>query len=129
MCSVLFLYLTIVCFEINDWANLKVILPNVKYPSNNLYLFEKWFLYQIFNMLAEKTLIEQFKHDWFVSLVFDDFLFAVVKQKDDHLQQQPASSVQESQLLVSNVFYEQIYKLIEKIYPIHLSTGEFHSNY
>lgn len=122
LCSCLFLYLVIVCFELNDWANLKVLLPNLKYPSNNPNLFEKWFMYQVFNILVEKSMIELFKNDWFVSLIFDDFLFVVVKQKDEPLQQQQH---QQAHYLTSNTFYDQLYKLIEKIYPTYLSTANF----
>lgn len=102
-------------------------MPNIKYPSNNTNLFEKWFIYQIFNVLVERSMIEQFKNDWFVSLIFDDFLFAIVKQKDDQLQVQSSANLQQQQqhYLTSNVFYDQLYKLIEKIYPNYLSTANF----
>lgn len=123
LCSVLYLYLVNVCFELNDWVNLKVLLPSIKYPNNNVNLFEKWFLYQVFSILIDKSIIDQFKHDWFVSLIFDDFLFTIAKQKDDILQSKATPT--SSHFLNSNVFYDQIYKLIEKIYPAYLSSMNF----
>jgi hypothetical protein len=126
LCSVLYLYLIIVCLELNDWVNLKVLLPAIKYPNNNVNLFEKWFLYQIFCMLVDRLIIEQFKHDWFVSLIFDDFLFAIAKQKDEQLQMKSSvSPTAASHFLNSNMYYDQIYKLIEKIYPAHLTSLNF----
>ena len=115
LCSVLYLYLILGCFEINDWTNLKVLLPAIKFPERNSILFEKWFLYQLFNTLTEKSIIEQFKQDWFVSLVFDEFLIVLVQQK-------------EAQLTLNsnmNITYDLIYKLIEKAYPLHLSQMNF----
>lgn len=126
LCSTLFIYLIIVCFEINDWVNLKALLSSIKYPNNNINLFEKWFMYQFFNLITEKTIVEQFKHDWFVSLIFDDFLFAIVKLKDEQLQVAHASgTILPTNMLTSNTLYEQIYKLIEKLYPTFLSSINF----
>ncbi len=123
LCSTLILYLIIVCIEINDWINLKVLLPCIKYPRNNSMMFEKWFLYLFFNTFNEKTM-DQFKHDWFVSLIFDEFLFTIMQQKD--LQAQSASSSSSTSAInASNTFYEHIYKFIEKIYPSHLTTSSF----
>jgi len=119
LCSVLILYLVIACIEINDWINLKVLLPVIKYPKNNSKFFEKWFLYLFFNTFNEKT-TEQFKHDWFVSLIFDEFLFAIINQKDNQATQSASPPSNDSNLL-----YEQVYKLIEKIYPTHLTTSSF----
>ena len=116
LCSVLILYLVIACIEINDWINLKVLLPVIKYPKNNVTFFEKWFLYLFFNTFNDKT-VEQFKHDWFVSLIFDEFLFAIAQQKDNQIAQSSSND--------SNLFYEQMYKLLEKIYPAHLTTSSF----
>ncbi len=115
LCSVLYIYLIIACLEINDWVNLKVLLPAIRYPSNNSVFFEKWFLFQVFNYLAEKTISEQFKHDWFVTMIFDEFLFLIAKQKDDLLQ------MQDPNCSAVNPFYDQLHKLVEKIYPAHLS--------
>ena len=124
LCSVLFLYLVIVCIEINDWINLRVLLPAVRYPENNNSLFEKWFLYSFFNMLHEKATVEQFKQDWFVTLIFDEFLFVLLQQKESLLSS-PASP-QPSHLLVnSNNLYDQIFKLIDKIYPAYLLPVHF----
>lgn len=117
--SVLFLYLILASIEINDWINLKVMLPSVKYPKNNETFFEKWFLYQFFNMLAEKTIIEQFKHDWFVSLIFDEFLFLLVQQKETQLATNP------SVLNSFNMLYDQIYKLIDKLFPSFILANNF----
>ena len=116
LCSILILYLVIACIEINDWINLKVLLPVIKYPKNNSSFFQKWFLYLFFNAFNEKT-TEQFKHDWFVSLIFDEFLISIAQQKDNTVAQSASND--------SNFFYEQVYKLIEKIYPTHLTTSSF----
>jgi hypothetical protein len=117
--SVLFLYLILASIEINDWINLKVMLPSVKYPKNNEIFFEKWFLYQFFNMLTEKTIIEQFKHDWFVSLIFDEFLFLLVQQKETQLATNP------NVLNSFNMLYDQIYKLIDKLFPSFILANNF----
>ena len=122
LCSALLVYLIVACLEINDWVNLKVLLPALRYPNNNYAQFEKWFLFQFFNYLCEKTIVEQFKHDWFVTLVFDEFLFSIIKQKDEQLQQDQNNA---SSLVLVNNFYEQVYKLIEKIYPLYLSASNF----
>ena len=50
LCSVLILYLIIVCIEINDWINLKVLLPVIKYPRNNSNVYEKWFLLSLIHI-------------------------------------------------------------------------------
>ena len=121
LCSVLIIYLVIVCIEINDFINLKVLLPVVKYPKNNASFFEKWFLSLFFNTFNEKT-VEQFKHDWYVNLIFDEFLFVLMQQKENQSQ---SSSGALSTSNESNLFYEQVYKLIEKIYPNHLTTSSF----
>jgi hypothetical protein len=120
LCSVLYLHLIVACFELNDWVNLKVLLPAVRYPGNNVELFEKWFLFQTFNYLAEKTIAEQFKHDWFVTMIFDEFLFVIIKQRDDLIQQQEPNSSS-----AINTFYDQVHRLIERIYPTHLSSASF----
>ena len=119
LCSALFLYLVIACIEINDWVNLRVMLPAVRYPENNKLFFEKWFIYQFFNMITDKSVIDQFKHDWFVTLIFDEFLFVLVQQKEALAASNPA--------VVSsfNTLYEQIYKLIDKLYPTHLFINNF----
>lgn len=119
LCSVLYLYLVIACIEINDWVNLRVLLPAVRYPENNTLFFEKWFLYQFFHMVTDKSVIDQFKHDWFVTLVFDEFLFVLLQQKDAQAATNPAI------LNSSNMLYEQIYRLIEKLYPNHLFVSNF----
>jgi len=119
LCSVLFLYFVIACVEINDWINLKVLLSAVCYPKNNEPFFERFFLYQFFNMLADKSVIDQFKHDWFVSLIFDDFLFVLLQQKDAQAGTNP------DLLNSSNVFYDQIYKLVDRLYPNHLFINNF----
>lgn len=115
ICSVLYIYLILGCFEVNDWTNLKVLLPAIKFPERNSSLFEKWFLYQLFNTITEKSIIEQFKQDWFVSLVFDEFLVVLVQQKESH---NPLNNN-------INIIYDLIYKLIDKAYPIHLSQMNF----
>jgi hypothetical protein len=119
LCSVLYIYLIVACLEINDWVNLKVLLPAIRYPNNNSVFFEKWFLFQVFNYLAEKNIAEQFKHDWFVTMIFDEFLFLIVKQKDDMLQ------IQDQNASAVNPFYDQVHRLIEKIYPAHMSAASF----
>ena len=119
LCSVLFLYLVAACVEINDWINLKVLLPALRYPKNNELFFERFFLFQFFNMLVEKSVIEQFKHDWFVTLIFDDFLFVLLQQKDAQAGANPAV------LNSSNLLYDQIYKLIDRLYPNHLFINNF----
>lgn len=119
LCSVLFLYMVVVCVEINDWINLKVLLPAVRYPKNNELFFERFFLYQFFNMLMEKNVIEQFKHDWFVTLIFDEFLFVLLQQKDAQAAANPAM------LNSSNTLYDQIYKLVDRLYPNHLYINNF----
>lgn len=107
--SVLLVYLVIGCFEINDWINLKILLPELKYPANNHELFQKWFLHQFFQILNEKSVLEQFKNDWFVKLIFDEFLLPILKQSKND----------------STLFYEQVLKLVEKIYPSYLSASSF----
>lgn len=121
LCSTLLIYLVIVCVELNDWVNLKVLLPAIRYPNNNSVLFEKWFLYQLLHMLNEKNIAEQFKHDWFVTMIFDEFLFNLVQQKDAQLQSPTTSTATN----VSSSFYEQMYKLIDKLYPAHLTSASF----
>jgi hypothetical protein len=113
LCSALLLYSVIVCMEINDWINLKVLLPAIRYPNNNSSFFEKWFLYQFFYMFNDKNILEQFKHEWFISLIFEEFLMNTLKQKETQSAQN------------ANAFHEQIYKLIEKIYPNYLTSTSF----
>ncbi|CAF0982652.1 unnamed protein product [Brachionus calyciflorus] len=122
LCSTLFIYLVIVCFEINDWINLKALLPSIKYPNNNINFFEKWFMYQFFNVLTEKSVVEQFKHDWFVQLIFDDFLLAILKIKDEQLL---SGMVPQASALAANTLYEQTYKLMDKLAPNYLSLNNF----
>lgn len=122
LCSVLFLYLVIACFEFNDWVNLKALLPSIKYPNNNFACFEKWFTYQFFNVVGEKSVIEQFKHDWFVQLIFDDFLVVIMRIKDEQAQLQENLN---NSVLSSEILYEQTYKLIEKVFPNYLSLNNF----
>lgn len=122
LCSVLFLYLVIACFEFNDWVNLKALLPSIKYPNNNTAFFEKWFMYQFFNVLLEKSVIDQFKHDWFVQLVFDDFLIVILRIKDEQAQVQDNA---QKYVLCSEILYEQTYKLMEKIFPNNISLNNF----
>ena len=124
LCSVLLIYLIVACLEINDWVNLKVLLPAIRYPNNNASSFEKWFLFQFFNYLTEKTIVEQFKHEWFVTLVFDEFLFGIIKRKDEQLQQDQQIHANAASTH-SNSFYDQVYKLIDKIYPAQLSSASF----
>lgn len=139
LCSCIYIYLIIACFELNDWSNLKVLLPSVKYPNNNVDQFEKWFIYLIITILNDKHIIEQFRNEWFVSLVFDEFFLPIISsnitqiqhlQKDDPQQQQQqqstANSTKANQLIVkTNLFYEQIYKLIDKLYPTYLNVANF----
>lgn len=127
LCSTLLIYLINVCFEVNDWVNLKVLLPSIKYPANNANLIEKWFLYQFFNNLSEKSVIEQFKHDWFVTLIFDDFLLMVLKLKDEQSQSGLASNLDLStnSSITSSSLCEQMYRIIEKLYPAYLSMTNF----
>jgi hypothetical protein len=108
---VLLIYLVIGCFEINDWINLKILLPEIKFPSNNSDLFQKWFLYQFFNILNEKSVLEQFKNEWFVKLIFDEFLVVILKQKFSQ------STIANESIL----FYEQIAKFLDKLCPHYLS--------
>lgn len=122
LCSVLYLYLVIAGFEFSDWVNLKALLPSIKYPNNNSAYFEKWFMYQFFNIVLEKTVIEQFKHDWFVQLIFDDFLIVALRIKDEQVQVQ--GNFQKNALSSENL-YEQTYKLMEKIFPNNLSLNNF----
>lgn len=124
LCSVLFLYLIIACIEIHDWVNLRVLLPAVKYPENNSVLFEKWFMYHFFNMLIDKHVIEKFSHDWFISLIFDEFLFVILNQKDTQLSNQDPKQLS-STSQTSNNLHEQIYKLIDKIYPTFMQPSHF----
>ena len=109
---VLLIYLVIGCFEINDWINLKILLPEIKFPANNSDLFQKWFLYQFFNILNEKSVLEQFKNEWFVKLIFDEFLVVILKQK--FAAQTPISNE-------SILFYEQVAKFLDKLCPHHVS--------
>jgi len=124
LCSVLFAYLVIGCIEIHDWTNLQVLLPNIKYPENNSVHFEKWFMYQFFNALSEKQILERFSHDSFVTIVFDEFLFAILNQKDSQLASLPENK-QGTLLKNFELLYEQIYKLLDKIYPSYLLPGSF----
>ncbi len=124
LCSALFLYLIIACIEIHDWTNLRVLLPAVKYPEANSSWLEKWFLYHLFNMLTDKQNIEQFSQDWFVNLIFAEFLLVALEQKDSQL---AIDSKQANLLSSSNSLYEQIYKLVDKVYPAYLSSSSFYS--
>ncbi len=124
LCSVLFIYLILACIEIHDWTNFQVLLPAIKYPENNTIQFEKWFIYQFFNALGEKQVLEQFGHEWFVTVVFDEFLFAVLNQKDAQLSGL-AENKQGVMLKNSESLYEQIYKLLDKIYPSYLLPTSF----
>jgi hypothetical protein len=130
LCSVLLIYLIIACLEVNDWTNLKVLLPSIRYPNNNYNQFEKWFMFQFFNYLTEKNIIEQFKHDWFVNLIFDEFLFYTMKQKDEQLQLILQQDKMPQQKLLdgtfsANIVYEQVYKLIDRVYPAYLNGLNF----
>lgn len=123
LCSVLFLYLIIACIEIHDWVNLRVLLPALKYPESNAGWLEKWFLCHLFNMLTDRQNIEQFGQDWFVTLIFDEFLFVALEQKDTQL---AIDSKQATLLTSSNHLYEQVYKLIDKVFPAHLPATSFY---
>lgn len=134
LCSCLYLYLIVACFELNDWSNLKVLLPTVRYPNNNQEQFEKWFVYLLMTLFNDKNIVEQFRQDWFISLIFDEFLLVIVSTCYAQIQQaQEASSSSSSSsaeligMLTSkmNLFYEQIYKLVDRLFPSHITVGEF----
>ena len=67
----------------------------VTFQKNNEVAFEKLFVYQLFHIeLSEKTLVEQLKHDWFVSLIFDDFLVPMINQKDEQASKSAAANTE-----------------------------------
>ena len=76
ICCVLTLYYILECVELNDWNNIKHILPILRYPENNNN-FEKLFLSQFITSLSEH--VEYLKVDWISKLVFDDFLVKNIK--------------------------------------------------
>ena len=123
LCAVLFNYLIIACMEIHDWVNLRVLLPAVRFPENNETLFEKWFMYHFLHMLSDKQIVEQFNQDWFVSLIFDEFLFVLLEQKDNQLALSEGKQMNHVNSL--NNLFNQMYKLIDKIYPVYLSPTSF----
>ena len=132
LCSCIYLYLIIASFELNDWTNLKVLLPTVRYPNNNLEQFEKWFIYLIINMLSEKYMIEHFRHEWFVSLIFDEFLMQIISNYEAQIQHHQKGETSggnnsTANLIINklNLIYEQIYKLVEKLYPTHMNIVSF----
>ena len=75
-------------------------------------------------MLTDKQNIEQFSQDWFVNLIFAEFLLVALEQKDSQL---AIDSKQANLLSSSNSLYEQIYKLVDKVYPAYLSSSSFYS--
>ena len=131
LCSCLYLYLIVACFELNDWSNLKVLLPTVRYPNNNQEQFEKWFVYMLMTLFNDKNIVEQFRQDWFISLIFDEFLMVIVNNCYAQIQLAQEAASSSSAELVSmltskmNLFYEQIYKLIDRLFPSHITIGEF----
>lgn len=74
-------------------------------------------------MLTDRQNIEQFGQDWFVTLIFDEFLFVALEQKDTQL---AIDSKQATLLTSSNHLYEQVYKLIDKVFPAHLPATSFY---
>jgi hypothetical protein len=125
LCSTLLIYLVIFCIEINDWINLKVLLPAIKFPENIGLQFSKLFYYQFFNLLCDKSIEEQFSHDWFVTLIFDDFLLpALSRTLKSHPTSSAQASINEHEAFI-NMFYEHIYKFLNKIYPEHLTSNQF----
>jgi hypothetical protein len=89
---VLTLYYILECIETSDWVNLKHVIHLVKYPQSNEG-FEKWFLLQFITNTSHN--LDNFKQDWFSSLIFDDFLLKTLK---------------------SDSVYEMIYKYIDKLF-------------
>ena len=92
ICCVLTLYYILECVELNDWNNIKHILPILRYPENNNN-FEKLFLSQFITSLSEH--VEYLKVDWISKLVFDDFLVKNIKL---------------------DISYELVYKLMDKLF-------------
>lgn len=90
--TVLTLYYILECTETSDWVNLKHTINLVKYPYDNEG-FEKWFLLQFITNISQS--IDNFKQEWFSSLIFDDFLLKNLK---------------------SDAIYEMIYKYVDKLF-------------
>ena len=120
LCSCLYLYLIVACFELNDWS----------YPNTNPEQFEKWFVYLLMTLFNDKGIVEQFRQDWFISLVFDDFLMVIINNCYAQIQQSQEAASASTELVSMltskmNLYYEQTYKLIDRLFPSHITTGEF----
>ena len=94
LCCILTIYYILECIDLNDWINIKLILPIVKFPDNNNN-FEKWFISQFISSLCDH--IEYLKIDWICKMIFNDFLIKYIK---------------------SDISYELVYKLMDKLFNL-----------
>ena len=102
ICHVLVFYFILECLELADWVNLKhisLILDSSE--TSNYESFDRWFLSIFINSSFEY--IDLFKYEWFASLIFNEFLIKYFR---------------------SDVFYEQLYKYLDKLYS-HLPSTTF----